>query len=62
MLIRISLSAFLGMALFGCAYRSPEIEIPCEWHTPISEELETSSMNHFIWWEELNDPQLNASA
>lgn len=61
-MIRIPLSALLGMVLVGCclspACRCPEIDIPCEWHAPMSEGIETSSMNNFVWWEELDDPQL----
>lgn len=54
----------ISMMLFGCnigpKYTPPNPEIPCEWHTEISEGMQTTSPDAFIWWESFNDPLLNS--
>lgn len=65
MVKQIPLSTFLGVALIGCnvgpTYHCPDVSVPCEWHSPIPDEMEpASSPDNFVWWEGLNDPVLNS--
>lgn len=53
-----------GMLLLGCSvgpkYEPPSSNMPCEWHSKISPELQQDSIDNFIWWESLNDPMLTS--
>jgi outer membrane protein, multidrug efflux system len=44
----------------GPKYEEPEVEVPCEWQSPISEGMSCETADCFLWWESLNDPVLNA--
>lgn len=52
----------LHVVLAGCTvgpeYVPPTPAMPCEWHT-VSDEMQANSPDNFVWWEALNDPQLN---
>lgn len=54
-------SFYILLLLSGCAlqesYRVPELDIPCEWQTPVPD-LEKDEC--FNWWKHLNDPMLSA--
>ncbi len=56
-------SVLLGIALTGCSvgpvYETPEIEIPCEWHSEVPEALFTDPVECVVWWEALQDPLLS---
>lgn len=60
-LLLLILSLFL---LAGCTvgpkYETPEIDVPCEWHSEISDDMQSDPKDCFIWWESLNDPLLNS--
>ena len=51
-------------ALTGCTvgpeYDPPAMEIPCEWHSPLSDGMQLEAPDCFLWWESLNDPVLNS--
>ena len=58
---------FAGAALAflsGCGIRpetpASNFDIPCTWQSPLSEGMEELAVDGFVWWEELNDPQLNS--
>jgi outer membrane protein TolC len=50
--------------LSGCGIRpetpASNFDIPCSWQSPLSEGMQELSVNGFVWWEELNDPQLDS--
>lgn len=53
--------------LMGCTvgptYSPPEMEMPCEWHSPLSEGMEVPEEVVPVqssWWENFNDPILNS--
>lgn len=50
------------LLLVGCQlsppYETPSMNIPENWHAD-SDELTTNEPDNFVWWEALNDPQLN---
>lgn len=54
----------LNLMLVGCTvgptYKTPDMPIPCSWHSDIASDICTNSCDNFVWWESLQDPQLNA--
>lgn len=62
--MRSCLITVLSMVLFGCTvgprYEPPITDIPCDWHSPISEGMQLEPAGDFVWWESLNDPTLNS--
>lgn len=54
---------FVLFLLAGCSlgphYTPPCMDIPCQWHSPPSVGMTSSSPQCFLWWEALNDPTLN---
>jgi len=54
----------LGILLCGCQvgprYCPPEMETPCEWHSTLSEGMQDSASECFVWWEALHDPVLSS--
>lgn len=58
------LIALLTTVLVGCMvgpkYEEPIMEIPCEWHSNMSEGMHLESSDCFVWWESLNDPLLDS--
>lgn len=54
----------INITLLGCTvgpdYEKPIIETPCEWQSPVPEEMQSDSPDCFIWWQSLNDPILNS--
>lgn len=64
---RANVGQFLlsSLLLFGCTVgpkyeQPPEMCIPDEWHTPLSEGMHLGEPECFVWWESLNDPTLNS--
>jgi len=57
-------AALAAIVLAGCVagpkYEPPVMNIPCEWHSLLAEGTQTAPIDCFLWWEELNDPILNA--
>lgn len=56
---------FLLLLLTGCCvgpkYSPPCVDIPCEWHSPIIDGMETKpTIGNSNWWESLNDPILTS--
>ncbi len=55
--------AFLAFILVGCKvgpiYEVPDVAIPTEWHSEVSEGFNTQPPEDLIWWESLQDPILN---
>jgi len=51
------------MLLSGCTvgptYTTPELDLPCEWHSETSEGMEVEEASA-CWWENFNDPVLNS--
>lgn len=43
----------------GPIYQPPEMDIPDSWNTSLPNTLNMAPVDHFVWWESLNDPQLN---
>lgn len=47
----------------GCGIRpetpASNFDIPCTWQSPLSEGMEELPVDGFVWWKELNDPQLD---
>lgn len=60
---RILLALLSSGILVGCTvgptYTPPVPEMPCEWNTALPVDEEAISLDSFVWWEALNDPQLN---
>lgn len=52
------------LLLAGCTvgpkYSAPEIELPCEWQSEISEDMSIDPLETFNWWESFHDLQLNS--
>lgn len=44
----------------GPTYISPELELPCEWNSPLSDGLEIGESEQIEWWENFQDPVLNS--
>lgn len=44
----------------GPKYTLPDVDIPCEWHSPLSDGMQLSSTDFFNWWESFKDPTLNS--
>lgn len=44
----------------GSRYQEPEIPIPNEWHSSLSENMNFKDPEKFVWWESLNDSLLNS--
>lgn len=56
---------FVIILLSGCMVgpkytAPPQLDIPCEWHSPLSPGMEAEQSNCFLWWESLGDPLLNS--
>jgi NodT family efflux transporter outer membrane factor (OMF) lipoprotein len=49
----------LGGCTVGPKYKPPDMNMPCEWHSPLSEGMHEAASDSFIWWESFNDPVLN---
>lgn len=43
----------------GPKYQTPEIEVPCEWHSETPSNVDYASPEDIVWWENLQDPLLN---
>ena len=55
----------LNLMLVGCTMgpkyvQPPEMNIPEEWHSDVSEGMDSGDPENFAWWESLNDPILNS--
>jgi outer membrane protein, multidrug efflux system len=54
---------FLAFIFVGCTvgpvYKKPDVQIPCDWHSIAPLGINTNSPEELIWWENLQDPQLN---
>lgn len=53
-------SLLLTGCLVGPNYEPPQMEIPCEWHTPTSEGINEASPDYVLWWKTLKDPILDS--
>lgn len=59
-LLLIFFFSFLSSCKRPPPYETPEIDIPCEWHSQTTEEMDDEATDSFIWWESLNDPLLSS--
>lgn len=50
---------FLAGCTVGPVYETPEVEIPCDWHSEVPLGFNTASSEDLIWWKCLQDPILN---
>jgi multidrug efflux system outer membrane protein len=51
---------FVGCTI-GPKYEPPSFEnIPCEWHSQVSEGMQMDGSDCFIWWQSLGDPILTS--
>lgn len=63
-MFRIGLIPFIVVlvTLLGCSvgpqYCQPNLEMPQEWNSEVSEGMLCDSPDDFLWWRELNDPIL----
>lgn len=62
---RIWQIALLNLILFACTvgpkYEQPFLEMPSEWHSNISEGMQSDDEpDCFQWWQSFNDPVLNS--
>lgn len=58
-------SLFCFVLLISCSvgphYQPPDTEMPCEWHSSLSEGMQSAgTIDNLFWWESLNDPILNS--
>lgn len=51
-------AAFSGCSV-GPVYEPPITDIPCQWHSDISETVNTDPLECLVWWESFQDPLLN---
>lgn len=61
----LNLFLFMTFILSGCDmgphYEPPAVDMPCEWNSPVSDDMLLSpSEEDVYWWEALNDPMLNS--
>jgi outer membrane protein, multidrug efflux system len=52
--------AFVGCTMGPSYVQPPEMNIPEEWHSPVTEGMHSGNPEYFAWWESLNDPILNS--
>lgn len=54
----------LCAGLVGCSlgpkYETPDLDLPCEWHSKTSSEMTFEDCDNVVWWENLQDPMLDA--
>lgn len=50
---------FVGCTV-GPKYMPPEVDVPCEWHSEVSDGMHTEPVDSYAWWESLNDPTLTS--
>lgn len=51
---------FLTSCTIGPKYQPPEMDLPNDWHSPLSQGMDAEKNDCFLWWESLNDPLLNS--
>lgn len=63
-IVQLVVGMLLNLMLLGCTvgpkYEPPFVEMPCEWHSSVGEEMPCDSPDCFLWWECFNDPLLNS--
>jgi NodT family efflux transporter outer membrane factor (OMF) lipoprotein len=59
-LVSLLIVIFFAGCTVGPKYTSPEIDIPCNWCSPLSNGLSEENPDCFVWWEALQDPVLNS--
>ena len=54
------LALFLSSCQTACFDEPEMIPVPCEWHSPLSQGMDESPVDNFIWWNSFQDPLLDS--
>jgi multidrug efflux system outer membrane protein len=55
----LSLSLLLSGCLTIPTYTTPDVDVPCEWHSEMPMTMQAGPCDGLNWWERLDDPVLN---